>query len=301
MSAAAEAPPEAGPEAAVFDGRCCELGEGALWHPGRQTLYWFDITGRRLLARDPEGAAEWALPEMHSAAARIAGDDGALLVASETGLWRFDLGSGARARLCPLGAGDPGTRSNDGRADPQGGFWIGTMGKAAEAGAGAIWRWHRGVLRRLYAGLGIPNAIAFDPSGRAAYFADTPTRRVLRVGLDAEGWPAGEPSVFLDLGPEALNPDGAVTDAAGNLWVALWGAGRVAAWGPDGRPRGAVAVAAPQASCPAFGGPGFATLFVTTAHAGMDAAARAAHPQAGATFAAPGAGPGRAEPAVQLA
>lgn len=287
--------------ATLFDGRPCDLGEGALWHPGRQTLYWFDITGCRLLARGPAGPAEWALPEMHSAAAAIAGDDGALLVASETGLWRFDLATGARRLLCPLEAGDPRTRSNDGRADPQGGFWIGTMGKRLERGAGAIWRWHRGELRRLYPGITIPNAIAFDPAGGHAYFTDTPTRQVMRVALDAEGWPAGEPSLFLDLSPEGLNPDGAVTDAAGNLWVAQWGASRVAAHAPDGRFLRAVAVAAPHASCPAFGGADLTTLFVTTAREGMDDAALAAWPQAGATFAAPGAGQGRAEAKVLLA
>lgn len=284
----------------LFDARPCGLGEGALWHPGRQTLYWFDITGRRLLWRGPEGPGALDLPEMHSAAAAVAGDAGALLVASETGLWRLRLADGARSLVCPLEAGDPRTRSNDGRADPQGGFWIGTMGKALEPGAGSIWRWHRGELRRLWSGITIPNAIAFDPGGAAACFADTPTGRVMRVALDPEGWPQGEPAVFLDLRGEGLNPDGAVTDADGALWVACWGAGRVAAWGRDGRPRGAVTVAAPHASCPAFGGPDLGTLFVTTARAGMDAAALAAHPLAGAVFAAPGAGRGRAEAAVAL-
>ncbi|MFN6977563.1 MAG: SMP-30/gluconolactonase/LRE family protein, partial [Gemmobacter sp.] len=249
--------------AAVFDARPCDLGEGALWHVGRQTLFWFDITGRRLLWRGPEGAGAQALPEMHSAAARIAGDDGALLVASETGLWRLDLATGARSLLCPLEAGDARTRSNDGRADPQGGFWIGTMGKRLEPGAGAIWRWHRGAARRLFGGITIPNAIAFDPGGGHAYFTDTARACVMRVPLDAEGWPSGAPAVFRDLAPEGLNPDGAVTDAAGNLWIAEWGTGRVAAYGPDGRRVGVVPVAAPHASCPAFGGPDLTTLYVT--------------------------------------
>jgi sugar lactone lactonase YvrE len=174
------------------------------------------------------------------------------------------------------------------------------MGKAAEPGAGAIYRWRAGELRRLYAGLAIPNAICFAPDGRAAHFADTPTRRVLRVALDAQGWPAGEPETFLDLRAEGLNPDGAVTDADGLLWLAEWGAGRVCAYAPDGARVRAVPFPAPHVSCPAFGGPAMTTLFCTTALEGMDAAARAASPCAGMTFAVADVAQGRAEPVVAL-
>jgi sugar lactone lactonase YvrE len=279
--------------AQLWDDRPCELGEGPLWHPLRETLFWFDITGRRMLARGPEGTAEWRFDEMHSAAGWI--DRDTLLVASETGLWRLSLPDGGRERLCTLEADRPDTRSNDGRADPMGGFWIGTMGKAAEPGAGAIWRWHRGALRRLFAPLTIPNAISFTPDGRWAHFTDTPRRQVMRVPLDPEGWPAAAAEVFLDLTAEGLNPDGAVVDAEGVLWLAQWGAGRVAAYGPDGRFLRAVTVAAPHASCPAFGGPELGTLFCTTALEGMSAAARAACPAAGGTFALAGAGRGQPE------
>jgi sugar lactone lactonase YvrE len=68
----------------------------------------------------------------------------------------------------------PANRPNDGRADPQNGFWIGTMGKTHAPNAGAIYRYYRGELRRLFAGLTIPNAICFSPDGQSAYFTDTP-------------------------------------------------------------------------------------------------------------------------------
>jgi sugar lactone lactonase YvrE len=281
---------------AVHDGRVCGLGEGALWRPGAEELVWFDIDRGAMLARGAGGAWEWRVGGRASAAARVDGDR--LLIADETGLHLFDLRDGARRAVCAVEADDPSTRSNDGRADPFGGFWIGTMGKRAEPGRGAIRRRFRGETRRLWAGLTIPNAICFAPDGRRAFFADTPTRRILSVALDAEGWPAAEPETFADLSAEGLNPDGAVTDADGALWVALWGAGAVAAFAPDGSRLRTVAFPAPHVSCPAFGGPDLTTLFCTSATQGMDAAARAAHPAAGMTFAAAGAGRGRAEPAV---
>jgi sugar lactone lactonase YvrE len=279
--------------ARLFDDRPCALGEGALWHPLRGQLFWFDITACRLMTRDAAGPAQWDFPGMVSAAGWI--DRDRLLVASETALLDVDLATGAQRSLAPLDAADVRTRSNDGRADPQGGFWIGTMGKAAEPGLGAIWRWHRGTLRRLFAPLTIPNAICFAPDGRSACFADTPTGRVLRVGLDAEGWPATPPEPWLDLAAEGLNPDGAVIDSAGVLWLAEWGAGRVSAYGPGGRRLRSVGVPAPHATCPAFGGPGLADLYCTTALQGMDDAARAASPQAGMTFTAPAVARGQAE------
>lgn len=266
----------------VFDARPCALGEGPLWHPLRGGLFWFDITGRRMLWRGPDGARNWTFDEMHSAAGWIDRDH--LMIASETGLWRFSIDTGRRQPVCALADDDPAIRSNDGRADPHGGFWIGTMGKTAQPGAGAIWRWHRGRLRRLYRGLTIPNAICFSPCGRRAHFADTPSRRIMAVALDGAGWPVGPPRPFVDLAGPGLNPDGAVVDAHGVLWVAQWGASRVAAHGPDGAFLRAVDLPAPHVSCPAFGGAALDTLFVTTAREGMDAAALRRAPLAGQTF-----------------
>ncbi len=280
----------------VFDHRPCELGEGPLWHPGKAQLFWFDILGRRLLTRGPEGAQEWRFAEMVSAAGWTGGDG--LLVASETRLFRFDLSTGARETVVALEAEEPRTRSNDGRADPAGGFWIGTMGKRAEPGLGSIWRYCRGELRRLYPGITIPNAIAFAPSGDWATFCDTATGRVMRVSLDAEGWPRGAPEVFLDLRAEGLNPDGAVFGADGRFWLAEWGAARVAAYAPDGSRVVTVPFDAPHTSCPAFGADG--TLYCTTALQDMDAAARARHPQAGMTLAAAGVAKGTPEHKVIL-
>jgi sugar lactone lactonase YvrE len=279
----------------IFDSRACQLGEGPLWHPIREQLFWFDITARRLLTRKGENAQEWHFSEMVSAAGWT-GPDG-LFIASETGLFQLDLDSGSRTPVCPLEAHNPVTRSNDGRADPQGGFWIGTMGKNEEPGAGAIYRWYRGELRRLYPRISIPNAISFTPDGRTAHFADTVTGQVMRVALDVDGWPRGQPETYLDLQAEGLNPDGSVVDAEGRLWLAEWGAARVAAYAPDGTRVMTVAFAAPHTSCPAFGG---TTLYCTTALHHMTGTARARHPDAGCTFAATNVAQGQSEHMVIL-
>lgn len=254
--------------ATVFDSRLCELGEGPIWHPEREQLFWFDILGKRLLSRDGDTALEWRFDDCVSAAGWI--DRDTLLIASESALVRFDIATGARETICGLEAENPLTRSNDGRADPQGGFWIGTMGKSAEPGAGAIYRYYRGQLERLVAGISIPNSICFDPVRQRAYFADTTQRQIMCQLLDDEGWPVDVPEVFVDLRAEGLNPDGSVIDADGALWNAQWGASRVARYLPDGRFDKALAIAGRHASCPAFGGDNLSTMYVTSAREGLE-------------------------------
>ena len=255
-------------DASLYDTRACELGEGPLWHPMQKRLYWFDIMNKRLLSRDCDKPLEWQFEEHHSAAGWV--DEARLLLASETGLWIFDTNSGDRELICPLEADNPVTRSNDGRADPFGGFWIGTMGKAAEHAAGAIYRFYKGELRKLVPDVTIPNSICFAPDGSCAYYTDTSIGKIMRQTLDSEGWPTGEASVFLDLGKDDINPDGSVVDAEGAIWNAQWGLGRVARYTPDGVLSAVVEMPAAHTTCPSFGGPDLKTLFITSAYEGFE-------------------------------
>lgn len=251
----------------IHDDRVCELGEGPIWHPERRQFFWFDILNRRLLSRDGGLPVDWRFDRMVSAAGWV--DRGRMVVATETGLTVLQIDSGRLDPLVAVEADDPGTRSNDGRADRQGGFWFGTMGKHAETGRGAIYRYFRGELRRLVTGITIPNAICFSPDGRVAHYADTQARTIWRQALDADGWPEGDRALFLDLGPEGLNPDGAVIDAEGGLCCALWGAGRVMRFDDRGRAVGHLDLPGRHSSCPAFGGEGLRELLVTTAQEGI--------------------------------
>ena len=283
----------------LYDETPCELGEGPLWHPERGELFWFDILGRRLLTREDGTTRAWHFDRMVSAAGWV--DRDRLLIASETDLFVFDLATGRSETLCPLEAENAATRSNDGRADPWGGFWIGTMGKKAEEGAGAVYRYWKGDLRKLHPEITIPNSLAFSPDRRFAYFTDTATQVIRRQPLDAgTGWPEGEAEAWLDLRAEGLHPDGSVTDAEGNLWNAQWGASRIACYAPDGRFLKAVSFPARHTSCPAFGGEGFSTLFCTTARENLAPEVVAAEPQNGQTFSQANAGRGLPEYRVLL-
>ncbi|MBO6894536.1 MAG: SMP-30/gluconolactonase/LRE family protein [Roseibium sp.] len=247
----------------LFDDRQCQLGEGPLWHPERQQLFWFDILSKQLLTRTNGTPKTYQFAEHVSAAGWVSQSE--LLVASETRLFLFNLDTEATRDICPLEADNAVTRSNDGRVDPKGGFWIGTMGFNAEPGAGAIYRYYRGELRKLFGNITISNAICFSPDAKTAYFADTDTQTIQKVELDDDGWPTGTPTLFTDLTVSGHYPDGAAVDSEGHLWNAQWGAHRVARYAPDGSFVSEVSLPAAQVSCPAFGGADLQTLFATTA------------------------------------
>lgn len=282
----------------TFDDRPCVLGEGPLWHPGRRQLFWFDIMGKRMMSRTDDGPRSWQFDRTVSAAGWI--DAETLLIASETDLFRFNLETNERERIASLEAQDGATRSNDGRADPFGGFWIGTMGRNAEPGAGALYRFFRGEVVQLREGVTIPNATCFAPDGRTAYFADTAEHVVRRVALDAEGWPNGDWEIWLDHRETGINPDGAVVDAEGRFWCAEWGSARVACYGADGILVEHLPLDVPQPTCPAFGGADLSTLYITSARQGLPDEAFDEAPRSGMTLAVRIPATGRPEPRVML-
>jgi sugar lactone lactonase YvrE len=156
---------------------------------------------------------------------------------------------------------------------------------AQSLASGAAYRFYKGELRKLYPNISIPNAICFSPDRRFGYFADTVERKVWRVALDqTDGWPAGEPEVFLDYEGTDRKPDGAVFDADGNFVCAEWGSSRVSVYSPEGLLLRHVEIPARHTSCPAFGGLGNDTLYVTSARQGLPPHVLALEPQNGRTF-----------------
>lgn len=282
----------------VFDNTECFLGEGPLWHPKLKQLFWFDIVNSKLYAQGGDTAFCWCFDEMVSAAGWI--DDAELLIASETRLFRFNIRTGEQIDVAPLEAENRVTRSNDGRADPWGGFWIGTMGKNAEPKAGSIYRYFNGELRQLVPNVTISNAICFAPDRSCAYYTDTPTKQVMRQPLNSsDGWPEGEPEVFIDLNDANLNPDGAVTDSEGNIWIACWGDGAIRCFNTQGEEIERIPVSSAHVTCPAFGGLEYHTLFATSAQQDVPQDQIEAQ-AAGQTFAAGVKYQGMPEPAVRI-
>jgi sugar lactone lactonase len=278
----------------------CHLGEGPTYDAATDTAWWFDIVERRLFeARLGTGQITiHSLSVMGSALGRI--DAHRQLLVADDGLYIRDTADGRMTLFRPLEADNPATRSNDARVHPSGTFWIGTMGRQAERGLGAIYALHRGELSRLYEQITIPNAICFSPDGTIGYFADTGKNTLFRVDLDAAtGLPRGEP-VALVTRRGGGGIAGAVVDADGLIWNARWGGGCIDVYSPQGEHLRSLRVPARQSSCPAFIGQDFSRLLVTSAWQGMAEDAKRADPGHGRTFVLDVAARGRPEPDVRL-
>lgn len=280
----------------ALDAHRLELGEGPGYDPATDLAWWFDIPARRLFTRQI-AAGETMMHELPiTASAMAVTTQMKQLLLTEDGLYFRDPVSGVLDLHLAVEADNPRMRSNDARVHPSGAFWISTMSWQAENGAGSIYRYYRGQLERLWDGITIPNAICFSPDGRTAYFTDTPTRRIMRVDTDpSNGRVLGQPQDFVT---DLHWPDGAVTDAAGNLWVAMFGTGQVLGFDPSGRAIHEFNLPAINLTCPAFVGRDARQMLVTSALFGLNATARKQAPDAGATFVLPIAFTGRFDPQV---
>jgi sugar lactone lactonase YvrE len=265
------------------------VGECVLWRAEDRTVWWTDIPGRRIHRLDWPSLKlrTFPAPARIASFAFVEGSDDILLVAFDIGFALFTPESGRVVWLArPAGLGD-GVRLNDGRVDPGGRFWAGSMmeGVRAEEGSplGALYRLDGyGRPEVVHRGIRLSNSLCWAPEGDRIYFSDMALGQLYSAPFDAASGAFARPGVLRQFTGEA--PDGAVTDAQGNIWLALWGGGRIAQLSPDGREIASIAVDALQPTCPALGGPQDNLLFVTTAREGLDERELAARPRSGALF-----------------
>ncbi|MGN7772829.1 SMP-30/gluconolactonase/LRE family protein [Phyllobacterium sp. 22552] len=288
------------PKISVFHDVPCQLGEGPGYDPLTKNAWWFDIVTGRLFEK-PLAGGDVAIHQLGQMASALAVVDAQhQLISTETGLVLRDRHTGVLKMHQPIEADNPITRSNDARVHPAGAFWIGTMGKKAEQGAGSIYWYRKGELRKIFNDITIPNSICFSPDGSISYFADTDKNIIWRVDTDPEtGLPIGEPTEFYRH-QEKGGVDGSVVDGDGNLWNACWGRSAVDVYSPSGKRIHSITMPVKQPSCPAFVSEDTASMIVTTAYHDMSEAYHKTDPDAGKTYLVELAGKGRFDRPVQL-
>ena len=264
------------------------LGEGARWDARRGELLRVDIIAGRVY-RDRVGdngalgpVGSYQLPGTVGAIAPVQDDPGWLLAA---GRGFVHLAPDGRLRPVAGEVAPAGTRMNDAACDPQGRFWAGTLADDHHPGGGALYRLDgNGQTELMLDGLTISNGLGWSLDGATMYLADSGPRVVHALGFDAEQGTISDGRVLIQVAEELGAPDGLTVDADGDLWVAIWGGGRVHRYSPDGVLRQALLVPAAETTSCAFAGPGLHRLYVTTATEDWSDEQRRAEPTAGLTY-----------------
>lgn len=248
------------------------LGECPLWSGRDGWLYWIDIDGRAVHRIDPatEATESRELPDRPGSAVLTADLD-RLVVALEHELVDLTWSTGEVSPRLQLEAAGPGKRLNDGRCDPAGRFWVGSMDDPPTRLEGRG-RLHRvdaapdGTLStsELGSGIGVSNGMAFTPDGRTMYWADTLRDTVWVYDVDPDTGERHDERVFLDFTRLPGRPDGACIDEAGCYWVACVTGWAVLRTSPHGRVDRIIELPVEKPTMPAFGGPDLDTLFVTS-------------------------------------
>ena len=278
-----------------------QLGESPFWHPDEAALYWCDIPGKALHRWHPDSErhTHWSLSEEPGCCAPLPGGD--LLLAQRDGLFRFKPASGERSRLAAPPYDPKIERFNDGKADPHGRLWVGTIYEPRNAPQATLNRWADGRLQRMAGDITVSNGLAFSPDGRTILWSDTFSHRIFAFDFDGAlgtlsrqrvlaEFPLKQPDQ--DLATYGGRPDGAAMDAEGACWVAMFEGQRLLRLAPDGHVLDELPLPVRCPTMPCFGGPDLRTLYVTTARSNRPAAELAAQPLAGCVISTRVAVPG---------
>lgn len=278
-----------------------QLGESPFWHPQEQRLYWADIPGKRVarVAVDglqAQGAVEyWPLDEEPGCIAPVQG--GGLVLALRSGIYRARAWGGPLQLLAAAPYDTRKQRFNDGKCDPQGRFWAGSLYEPKDQALGVLYMLDAQGLHERMDGVTTANGLAWSPDGRTAYWADTAAHQIRAFDFDAARGQLSNSRVFYQATPKPAGwawgsatpyggrPDGAAVDAEGCYWSAQYEGQRLLRLSPAGEVLAEVPVPAVCPTMPCFGGPDLRTLLVTTARHGRSAAELAQYPDAGCVFA----------------
>ena len=276
------------------------LGESPFWHPQERLLYWVDIPARKILRANPvTGAVQsWEMPLEPGCIAPAA--SGGLIVALRDGIYRAqEWGVGLRL-LHRIDHDVVTTRFNDGKADPLGRFWAGTMYEPRTSAVAELLSLdcrdgRTPQVQRMAGGVTIANGLAWSPDRRQVYWADTSQHTIWAWDWNADDNTMSGERVFHRFAPKPAGwhsgmdgyggrPDGAAVDCEGNYYVAMFEGQQILKLAPDGRILAAIETPVVCPTMPCFGGDDQKTLYVTSARYNRPTQELAQTPESGCVF-----------------
>ena len=247
------------------------LGECPVWDPDRQRLYWVDIYNRRVHEFDPKTQSDRSFEIGDVVPAIALAHRNRLLLALRNRLAFLHLDSGAVEPIRQLEFSLPGTRFNDGKCDPQGRFWIGTMSE--QPGQATLYRYDaNGSLHVMETGLTTSNGLGWSPDGASFYLTDSHVRQIYVYRFDARTGAISDRRVLINFSGDAPEPDGLTIDSRGHIWTALWNGWCIVHLDASGNEIERIELPVQRPTSLAFGGPQLSDLYITSASVGLSQA-----------------------------
>ncbi len=262
------------------------VGEGALWDERSQTLYWVDILSNMLYRYDPATGENRHWDVGQHVGTVVLRQGGGVMLALRNGFASYDLESEKLTLIADPEADQSGNRFNDGKCDPAGRFWAGTMAYENQSTQGSLYRLDTDLsVHKMLGDIAISNGIVWNAAKDTMYYIDSLAYTVRAFDYDNATGDLANERVVIQVEPGMGLPDGMAIDAAGTLWVAHFGGSCVRHWDPqNGALLGQIDLPTAQITSCAFGGPDLDILYITSAANGYGPADFAREPQAGGLF-----------------
>jgi sugar lactone lactonase YvrE len=269
----------------LFDGQA-SLGEGALWNHETQTFWWVDIEGGLFHIYNPQSKENTTYP-VHQRIGTVVPDvNGNAIVALQDGIYRLFLADGKLELLAKADYDPTKFRFNDGKCDPAGRLWVGTMALDGSRETAALYRFDTDYkLTRVLEGVTISNGIVWSADKTKMYYIDTPTQQVKEFHYNLETGEISFSRIAVEIQRELGHPDGMTIDENDRLWIGHWAGYAVYCWDPyTGDLISKIDVAAKNITSCDFGGQNLNQLFITSASVGMSAPEKEQLPHSGGLF-----------------
>jgi len=269
------------------------IGEGPCWDDRSETLYWIDILGKKIYSLSSDTYKVKMYDTNQFIGFLALRERSGLICALQDGIYAFNPLDGLMTGLLPRPDGVyENNRFNDGKCDPAGRLFAGTMsnsGNSGEAGgnkAGTLYQIDKNwQVKEVVRNVTISNGLAWSPDHKKFYYIDSPTREISVFNYKSETGEVTNRQVAIDFRSESGIPDGMTIDEEGRLWIAHWGGWKVSCWNPvNGRKLMEIDVPCRNVSCCTFGGRKMDTLYITTARESLNLAEIKSQPESGSLF-----------------
>ncbi len=262
------------------------LGEGAVWNYRSGELIWVNITDKILNIYNPKLNFNKEMLTGQMIGTVVPAESGKLIIALENGFYQLDPETGSKHLIANPEEDKPGNRFNDGKCDPAGRFWAGTMNKEGKKDSGALYRLDPdSTVHKMIDKVSISNGIVWSLDHKLMYYIDTSTQKVTAWDYDNETGEITSSRTAIEIPEDMGYPDGMTIDAEGNLWIALWNGSAVGCWNPEtGELLRSIDVPALNVTSCAFGDSDLGTLYITTARQGTSVEDLLKYPDAGGLF-----------------